>query len=140
MVKRLKHLVEKAAGAEEKSISSRKVDIGDGVLVEEGTLARIKNDSNGSACRYARGLLRATFAPEELINKSLFGKRSNAHKDFVAKEGLDPRRVNAVLGMYAKSFCALKDICCNLKCELCILLPVCANTASNESYFIPHFC
>ncbi|XP_075535136.1 uncharacterized protein LOC142570666 [Dermacentor variabilis] len=104
MVRRLKHLIEKAAGAEEKSVSSRKVDIGDGVLVEEGTLARIKNDSNGSACRFARNLLRATFAPEELINKSLFGKKSNAHKDFVAKEGLDPRRVNAALGFTLQTY------------------------------------
>ncbi|XP_049511246.1 uncharacterized protein LOC125939828 [Dermacentor silvarum] len=104
MVKRLKHMLEKASVTESVSVSSRKVDIGDGVLVEEGTLARLKKDSSNSACRFAMGLLRAVFTPEELINKSLFGKKSNAHKENVVKEALDPRRVNAVLGFTLQNY------------------------------------
>ncbi|KAH7985681.1 hypothetical protein HPB49_026312 [Dermacentor silvarum] len=47
--------------------------------------------------RFARGLLKVLFTAEELENKSLFGRRSNAHKDAAQKEALDPRRVNAIL-------------------------------------------
>ncbi|KAH6932460.1 hypothetical protein HPB50_006061 [Hyalomma asiaticum] len=35
---------------------------------------------------------------EEMKGKSLFGKRCNAKKDAQVREGLDPVRVNAVLG------------------------------------------
>ncbi|KAH7933859.1 hypothetical protein HPB49_018334 [Dermacentor silvarum] len=104
MVKRLKHMLEKAAATESVSVSSRNVDIGDGVLIEEGTLARLRKDSSNSACCFARGLIRAVFTPEELINKSLFGKKSNAHKENVPKEALDPRRVNAVLGFTLQNY------------------------------------
>ncbi|KAH7968998.1 hypothetical protein HPB52_013580 [Rhipicephalus sanguineus] len=76
-----------------------KVDIGDGVLVDEGTLSRLRRDAKDSGPRLARGLLKVLFSPEELENKSLYGRKSNAHKNLPQKEALDVKRVNAILGM-----------------------------------------
>ncbi|KAH6945621.1 hypothetical protein HPB50_009305 [Hyalomma asiaticum] len=99
MVKRLKHILDKAgAGPQPVAVvAAPKVDLGDGVLIDEGTLSRLRQDSKGSASRFARGLLKTLFSPDELENKSLFGRRSNAHKDTTQKEALDSRRVNAIL-------------------------------------------
>ncbi|KAH7977738.1 hypothetical protein HPB49_003356 [Dermacentor silvarum] len=60
------------------------VNSSDGVLVEKEILARLK--------KTAGAVLRALLYPEELTNKSLFGKKSNAHKNIVTKKALDPRR------------------------------------------------
>ncbi|KAH7953628.1 hypothetical protein HPB49_010738 [Dermacentor silvarum] len=76
---------------------SVKVDLGEGVLLDDATLTRLRRDAKNSAARFARGLLKVLFTADELENKSLFGRRSNAHKDAAQKEALDPRRVNAIL-------------------------------------------
>lgn len=80
------------------------VDIGDGVLVDERTLSRLRRDAKDSGPRLARGFLKVLFSPEELEGKSLFGKKSNAHKNAAQKEALDFRRVYAILGMCEKVF------------------------------------
>ncbi|KAH6920117.1 hypothetical protein HPB50_028895 [Hyalomma asiaticum] len=107
MVKRLKHMLDKAGADPQPGavVGASKVDLGNGVLVDEGTLSRLRQDSKGSASRFARSLLKTLFSPDELENKSLFGRRSNAHKDAAQKEALDSRRVNAILGYTAKEFC-----------------------------------
>ncbi|XP_049274269.1 uncharacterized protein LOC119403403 [Rhipicephalus sanguineus] len=101
MVKRLKHMIERA-DKETQSVAvvtAPKVDIGDGVLVDEGTLSRLRRDAKDSGPRLARGLLKVLFSPEKLENKSLYGRKSNAHKNLPQKEALDVKRVNAILGM-----------------------------------------
>lgn len=78
-------------------IFSSQVDIGNGVLVDAGTLARIKADSKGSACRFARSMVRLLFTSEELVGRSLYGRKSNSHKDAAVKDAIDPVRWNAIL-------------------------------------------
>lgn len=75
------------------------VDIGDGVTVDAGTLARITADSKVSACRFARSMVRLLYTPEELAGKSLYGRKSNSHKDAAVNDALDPVRLTAILGM-----------------------------------------
>lgn len=81
-----------------------KVDIGSGVLVEEGTLAALENNCPGAAAKFARGLLRIVFAPEELRGKSMLGKQCNAKKDATRKQALDPIRLQAVIGYTVKLY------------------------------------
>ncbi|KAH7961732.1 hypothetical protein HPB52_011606 [Rhipicephalus sanguineus] len=100
MEKRLHKMLDKASADTNVKVASLKVDIGNGVLVDETTLERIRKDSKKSGCRFARGLMRAVFMPEELTNKSLFGRKCNSLKGSVAKEALDPQRVKAVIGRY----------------------------------------
>lgn len=42
--------------------------------------------------------MRTLFTVDEMRGRSLFGKKSNAHKDVLAKQALDPVRVDAILG------------------------------------------
>lgn len=44
--------------------SIMQVDIGSGVLVEEGTLEALQSNCPGAAAKFARGLLRIVFAPK----------------------------------------------------------------------------
>ncbi|KAH7953380.1 hypothetical protein HPB49_007504 [Dermacentor silvarum] len=73
-----------------------KVDIGDGVYVEEGLLTRMRLDANNSGSRFARGLLKALFT-KELEGRSLFGRPSNVHKGLPQKEPLDSKKIHAIL-------------------------------------------
>ncbi|XP_070389448.1 uncharacterized protein [Dermacentor albipictus] len=81
-----------------------KVDLGEGILLDESTLTRLRRDAKNSGSRFAQGLLKVLFSSEELENKSLFGRRSNPHKGAAQKEALDPRRVNAILRYTARHF------------------------------------
>ncbi|KAH9366931.1 hypothetical protein HPB48_021415 [Haemaphysalis longicornis] len=74
-----------------------KVDIGNGVLVPQSLLARIKASAGKQPTRYARDLLRAVFTAKELAGSSLHGKACNARKDVATKKALDPERLDAVL-------------------------------------------
>ncbi|KAL1481103.1 hypothetical protein MTO96_050461 [Rhipicephalus appendiculatus] len=98
MVKKLQKMLKRAPGDQDAVVTSQKVDIGNGVLVDESTLERIRPDSKNSGSRFARSLMRALFTPEELTNKSLFRRKCNSHKESVTKEALDPLRVNAIIG------------------------------------------
>lgn len=98
--------------------SVMQVDIGSGVLVEEGTLAALENNCPGAAAKFARGLLRIVFAPEELRGKSMLGKQCNAKKDATRKQALDPIRLQAVIGMFLSvplplCFCQLYHLLCH---------------------------
>ncbi|KAH7932620.1 hypothetical protein HPB49_000096 [Dermacentor silvarum] len=106
MVKRLKHMMDKAGTpAEPVGVApAPKVDIGDGVYVEEGLLMRLRLDANNSGSRFARGLLKALFTKEKLEGRSLFGRPSNAHKGLPQKVPLDSRKINAILGYTPRHF------------------------------------
>ncbi|XP_064468571.1 uncharacterized protein LOC135380290 [Ornithodoros turicata] len=99
MVKRLKRLVESDMGKGQSAtvVAEPQVDIGGGVLVGSHHLTYLKSRCEGNATKFARALLRVLFSPEELRGKSLFGVASNAHKNKEAKEGLDRKRVNALI-------------------------------------------
>ncbi|XP_077499245.1 uncharacterized protein LOC144110277 isoform X2 [Amblyomma americanum] len=73
-------------------------DIGGGVMVEKTVISRLHAHCQGLPTKFARSLLRNVFTDEELRQKSLYGKGTNAHKEGPAKDGLDPVRLNAVLG------------------------------------------
>lgn len=73
------------------------MDIGNGVLVPQSLLARIKASAGKQPTRYARDLLRAVFTVKELAGSSLHGKACNARKDVATKKALDPERLDAVL-------------------------------------------
>ncbi|KAG0418949.1 hypothetical protein HPB47_004478 [Ixodes persulcatus] len=98
MVKRLNKSLRRVESLEkhEAVVPSMKVDIGNGVLVEQGTLSGLKSASN-TATKYARHLLKTVFTRDELKGKSLRGKKSNAYKEAEVKEALDPVRLKAVL-------------------------------------------
>lgn len=78
---------------------SFKVDIGSNVHVDENLLEQLKRKET-SPGPFARGLLTIVFSDEELNGHSLFGKKCNAQKEDTVKPGLDPVRVNAVIGMF----------------------------------------
>ncbi|XP_075534192.1 uncharacterized protein LOC142567983 [Dermacentor variabilis] len=121
MVKRLKDMLENASTpAEPVDIAAApKVDIGDGVCVEEGLLKRLRLDANNSGSRFARSLLKALFTKEELEGRSLFGWTSNAHKGLPQKEPLDSKKVNAILDYTTQNFSVLPG---QLKNSLSLLL------------------
>ncbi|KAG0445277.1 hypothetical protein HPB47_017438 [Ixodes persulcatus] len=98
MAKRLNKSLRRVESLEkhEAVVPSMKVDIGNGVLVEQGTLSGLKSASN-NATKYARHLLKTVFTRDELKGKSLRGKKSNAYKEAEVKEALDPVRLKAVL-------------------------------------------
>lgn len=73
------------------------MDIGGGVTIDKAVLDRLDVFCRGQPTKYARHLLRNVFTTEELEGKSLSGKGSNANKGAVAKAGLDPVRLNAVI-------------------------------------------
>ncbi|XP_077550557.1 uncharacterized protein LOC144163624 isoform X1 [Haemaphysalis longicornis] len=81
-----------------------KVDIGSGVLVEEGALEALHSNCPGAAAKFTRGLLRIVFAPEELWGRSMLGKPCNVEKDGTRKETLDPMRLQAVISTFLLLF------------------------------------
>ncbi|KAH7981344.1 hypothetical protein HPB49_023247 [Dermacentor silvarum] len=83
--------------------SQQEVNIGGGVLVETTLLERLHSHCQGPT-KFARHLLRSIFTVEEMRGKSLFGKGSNANKNAIVKEALDPVRVNAVIGYTCSKF------------------------------------
>ncbi|KAH6919466.1 hypothetical protein HPB50_029546 [Hyalomma asiaticum] len=80
------------------------VNIGSGVLVEQSVLDRLRAHCHGLPTKFARNLLRHIFSPEELQGKSLYGKGTNRHKDDPPKEGLDPVRLDAVIGYTCSNY------------------------------------
>ncbi|XP_064475587.1 uncharacterized protein LOC135389474 [Ornithodoros turicata] len=101
-VRTLKRVIRDLKGVGETTVSElNMVDIGHGVAVSKATLTRLEETYKDSACKFARSLMRVVFTDEEMINKSLFGKQANSHKEREVKPALDSRRVNAVLGMFA---------------------------------------
>ncbi|KAH7951986.1 hypothetical protein HPB52_016403 [Rhipicephalus sanguineus] len=97
MVKKLKAIIEKVENAEREVVRPVLVDIGSGVMVEELQLDNLERGCPGNPGKFARGLLRILFTPDELKGKSLFGRKCNAKKDLEAKEALNPVRVKAVI-------------------------------------------
>ncbi|KAM7296699.1 uncharacterized protein ISCGN_021856 [Ixodes scapularis] len=79
-------------------------DIGCGVLVESSTLQVLRKAAKSSGCKFARSLLKVLFPNDSWKEKSLHGRRSNAHKDIDAKETLDPTIVKAILGYTCMEF------------------------------------
>ncbi|KAL1481089.1 hypothetical protein MTO96_050474 [Rhipicephalus appendiculatus] len=75
----------------------KKVDIGDGVLLDKKLLDRISLSTPTQPSKFARALLRAVFTAEELENSSLKGKACPANKDDPLKKALDKRRLDAVV-------------------------------------------
>ncbi|KAM7315255.1 hypothetical protein ISCGN_005037 [Ixodes scapularis] len=79
---------------------------------ENRTLKRRLQDAetNVSAAKCPKNLLKVVFSTEKLKGRSLGGKKSNARKDSPAKEALDSVRLQAVL-----STCPLLSLC---SCQL----------------------
>ncbi|XP_033121735.1 uncharacterized protein LOC117120761 isoform X3 [Anneissia japonica] len=75
---------------------TEKVDIGHGVLVERQVLQLITQSSTGPT-KMVRKLFSTLFKSEEVIGKSMSGRKSNAHLEREVKEQLDPQRVSAIL-------------------------------------------
>lgn len=69
------------------------------MLVSEATLTRLEETYRDAPCKFARALIRALFSDEELMNRTLFGRQANSHKENPVKAALDQKRVSAVLGM-----------------------------------------
>ena len=84
---------------------SPEVDIGNGVLLEKGQLLGILQASE-TTTKLALNLFRALFQREEVVGKSLSGKKSNAHlTTSVEKEQLDPKRILAIIGILIMAVC-----------------------------------
>ncbi|XP_040075019.1 uncharacterized protein LOC120847372 isoform X1 [Ixodes scapularis] len=82
-------------------IPAAMTDIGCGVLVESSTLQVLRKAAKSSGCKFARSLVKVLFPNDSWKEKSLHGRRSNAHKDIDAKEALDPTIVKAILAVAA---------------------------------------
>ncbi|XP_064463088.1 uncharacterized protein LOC135373996 [Ornithodoros turicata] len=105
MVTQMSQVVEAATQERASAIvSSPKVDIGLGVLVDEVILHRIGSMSGNCPKRYARGLMRAVFTTEELCGGTLTGNSCNAKRELSRRPALDQTRVSAVLGYVGKKF------------------------------------
>ncbi|XP_049517510.1 uncharacterized protein LOC125943141 [Dermacentor silvarum] len=103
MVKKLRKMMRKMEKKPSAAVEADKVNIGGGVLVETTLLERLHSHCQGPT-KFARHLLRSIFTVEEMRGKSLFGKGSNANKNAIVKEALDPVRVNAVIGYTCSKF------------------------------------
>ncbi|KAM7282844.1 hypothetical protein ISCGN_000073 [Ixodes scapularis] len=77
------------------------VDIGSNVLVDQYLLRQLELTESAPG-PFSRGLLCIVFTKEERAGKSLFGKKSNSHKNDPVKPGLDPVRVQAVIALQAQ--------------------------------------
>ncbi|XP_049516989.1 uncharacterized protein LOC119454001 [Dermacentor silvarum] len=84
MVKRLKQLTKQKENDE--IVPCKKVDIGGGVLVEEGIINQLTTSCHGGPGKFARTLLRHVFEESEMKGRSLFGAKGSHGQ----KEGLDP--------------------------------------------------
>lgn len=102
--KLVKKLVKATSAPPAATLMAPQVDIGDGVLVPQSLLARIKSSAALQPTRFARDLLRAVFTAEELAGSSLHGRTCNAQKQAAAKKALDPRRLQAVLSFTCSEF------------------------------------
>lgn len=76
---------------------TKMVRLADGVAVSQRMMHQLES-FNTSPAPYARALLRTVFTPDELQGCSLYGVRSNSHKDIAPKPALDRARVDAVIG------------------------------------------
>ncbi|CAN8023533.1 unnamed protein product [Ixodes persulcatus] len=110
MVKRL-HRVLRAQEADQVRqvdqaavVPAAMTDIGCVVLVESSTLQVLRKAAKSSGCKFARSLLKVLFPNDSWKEKSLHGRKSNAHKDIEAKEALDPTIVKALLGYTCTEF------------------------------------
>lgn len=102
--KLVRKLVKATSAPPAATVVAPQVDIGNGVLVPQSLLARIKASAGKQPTRYARDLLRAVFTAEELAGSSLHGKACNARKEVAAKKALDPQRLDAVLSFTCLEF------------------------------------
>ncbi|KAL1445135.1 hypothetical protein MTO96_029333, partial [Rhipicephalus appendiculatus] len=66
-------------------------------MVEQLQLDNLTRGCPANPGKFARGLLRILFSPEEFKGKSLFGKKCNAKKEQEAKEALDPVSIEVVI-------------------------------------------
>ncbi|KAH7933261.1 hypothetical protein HPB49_011000 [Dermacentor silvarum] len=105
LVQKLERLLDRPKKAEVEAEKARcLVNIGGGVLVERSVLDRLQAHCHGLPTKFARNLLRHVFEEAELQGKSLYGKGTNRHKEDTVKEGLDPVRLNAVIGYTCSKF------------------------------------
>lgn len=102
--KLVRKLVKATSAPPAATVVAPQVDIGNGVLVPQSLLARIKASAGKQPTRYARDLLRAVFTAKELAGSSLHGKACNARKDVATKKALDPQRLDAVLSFTCSEF------------------------------------
>ncbi|XP_077519831.1 uncharacterized protein LOC144129563 [Amblyomma americanum] len=112
MLKRLQRAVNQLTSAAEGAKPSEPErnthrDIGGGVMVSEATLTRLEESYRDAPCKIARALIRVVFSDEELLNKTLFGRQANSHKENPVKPALDQKRVSAVL----------EYTCCKFRCS-----------------------
>ncbi|CAN8002664.1 unnamed protein product [Ixodes hexagonus] len=105
MVKNLRKIVRELNSSRDSgSVAAEMVNIGGGVLVEKSLLDRLHSHCRGTPAKFARSLVRNLFTKDELRGKSLFGKGTTAKRDAPVKEGLDPVRVNAIIGYTCSKF------------------------------------
>ncbi|CAN7985422.1 unnamed protein product, partial [Ixodes hexagonus] len=103
MVKRLNKMAARMNSCEpppRPETPTKMVRLGDGVAVSQRMMDQLAA-VNTSPAPYARALLRTVFTPDELRGCSLYGAKSNSHKDIAPKPGLERGRVDAVIGMLA---------------------------------------
>ncbi|KAK8757650.1 hypothetical protein V5799_004718 [Amblyomma americanum] len=111
MLKRLQQAVNQLTSAAEGAKPSEPEgnthrDIGGGVVVSEATLARLEESYRDAPCKFARALISVVFSDDELLNKALFGRQANSHKENPVKPALDQKRASAVL----------EYTCCKFRC------------------------
>ncbi|XP_064455404.1 uncharacterized protein LOC135366572 [Ornithodoros turicata] len=105
MVTQMSQVVEAASQQHSSAIvTSPKIDIGLGVLVDEVIVHRAAAMSSNCPKRYARALTRAVFSQEELCSGTLTGNSCNAKRELARRPPLDQTRVSAVLGHVSKKF------------------------------------
>lgn len=68
-------------------------------MISNATLTRLEETYRDTPCKFTKGLMRVLFSNEEMMNRTLFGRQANSHKDHKTKAALDQMRVSAMLGM-----------------------------------------
>ncbi|XP_071960995.1 uncharacterized protein [Antedon mediterranea] len=75
---------------------SMMIDIGHGILLHQEVLENVLIDGT-SPTKLARKLFVALFRLEEVIGKSLSGKKCNVYQNKEVKQQLDPERIGAII-------------------------------------------
>ena len=82
---------------ERRGLATGSTDIGNGVMVNSSAITTIKTISSKLNV-FGRNLFRAVFPTDEVVGRSLMGKRCNANGNRETVPSIDPEKRDAVIG------------------------------------------
>ena len=79
------------------SLANGSTDIGNGVIVNSSAISTIQTISSKLNV-FGRNLFRAVFSTDEIVGRSLMGKRCNANGNKESLPSIDPVKRDAIIG------------------------------------------